>query len=92
MIKATKYGVYVSPAALDPEGLTNLLAEMRTDMGETGLSESEKARRRMSLMSAGKFREALAEDLAAMGSTGREPIGDDTNDPAGHGTIDGDDQ
>ena len=29
-IKATKYGMYVSPMALDPEGLTDLLAELPT--------------------------------------------------------------
>jgi hypothetical protein len=43
--------MYLSPIALDPEGL-----------------------------------------LADMGSTGREPNGDDRNDPAGHGTMDGKDQ
>lgn len=50
-IRAFKYGMYISPAALDPEGLADLLAEM--------------------------------------GSTGREPNGDDVNDPAGHSTMDG---
>jgi hypothetical protein len=30
-----------------------------------------------------------AELLAEMGSTGREPNGDDINDPKGYGTMDG---
>lgn len=35
VIKAFKYGMYVSPEALDPEGLANLLAELPELNGST---------------------------------------------------------